>query len=281
MHSTFRWSLRAAAALGVASVLAPSLAHAQTFEGIMTFVTRDAAGKKADTVVQTVKGRSMRMNGMSRRAGKGESGDGGGMIIDGEKKRMIVIDDQEKTAMVMSQADQEKMKAMTEGLMKGMKSPTPKAPAPKAPANDDDGLSITKTGRTETVAGVRCDVYHGTSNRKGKPSEGDVCVADGVGFALFSAMASNPMFQTSGRQGFGEFRKLFADGKGLVKATTIENGKSYVSLELIKVERKSVPSSAFDPPAGYTVTNFGDMMSKAAGAMQQMQQGRKGKPPVF
>ena len=258
--------------LTIAAVaLAASAARADAqagFEGISTFVMRSKQGGKIDTIQQTTKGKSVRMDGMNR-SGK----NGGGMIIDGDKKRFIVIDDNDKTAMIMSQADQEKMKAMTEGMTANMPKSRP------AQAAAEKGMDIVKTGRMETVAGVRCEVYHGVSTGKDNKSEGDICVADGVGFGMFSAFASNPMFQQSGNKQFDQFRKMLGDGKGVIKATSTENGKSYVSIELIKLDKKKVADSAFEPPAGYQVRSMGDMMQGAADAMEKMKKARGGKPP--
>jgi hypothetical protein len=195
------------------------------------------------------------------------------MIIDGEKKRFIVIDDAEKSAMIMSQDDQEKMRAMTDGMGRNM--PKARAAAPSAEA----GMNITKTGRTEMVAGVRCEVYHGVSTGKTDKGEGEICVADGVGFGMFSALASNPMFQQSRNKDFEQFAKILGEGKGVIKATTTENGKSYVSLELIKLDRKKISDAAFNPPAGYQVRTMGDMMQGASDAMEKIKKARGGKPP--
>ncbi len=255
----------------LALVVAGTRADAQVgFEGVATFVTRDKQGSKSDTIQQTTKGKNVRMDGMNR---SGKSG-GGGMIIDGDKKRFIIVDDADKTAMIMSQADQEKMRAMTEGMTANM----PKRPTAR-PTATERGMEIAKTGRTETVAGVRCEVYHGVSTDKADKNEGEICVADGVGFGMFSAIASNPMFQQSGNKQFDQFRKILGDGKGVIKATSIENGKSYVSLELIKLDKKKIADSAFEPPVGYQVRSMGDMMQGVTDAMDKMKKARGGKPP--
>ena len=274
MRSTRR---HAAPFFVAAMILAlPSVARSQAgFEGTVTFVMRDKPGSKPDTIVQIVKGRSVRMNGL----GGGGNGDRSSMIIDGEKKRMIMIDDKEKSAMIMTQDQQEQMKAMAGGRGAAAAESRKKAAVAKPAANDDIG-SIVKTGRTETVAGVRCEVYKVTSRAKSKMSDGEMCIADGVGFALFTAMANNPMFQNTRSSGWTELQKVAGNGKGLVKATATENGKRYVALEMIKAERKSVPASTFDPPAGYQVQDMSEMMGKAAGAIEQMQKMKKGKPPI-
>ena len=274
MRSTRR---HAAPFFVTAMILAlPSVARSQAgFEGTVTFVMRDKPDSKPDTIVQIVKGRSVRMD----TRGGGRGGDRSSIIMDGEKKRMIMIDDKEKSAMIMTQDQQEQMKAMAGGLGAAAVESRKRPPAAK-PAADDDIGSIVKTGRSETVAGVRCEVYKATLRAKTKMSDGEMCIADGVGFALFNAMANNPMFQTARPSGWTEFQKIAGNGKGLVKATATENGKTYVALEMIKAERRSVPASTFDPPAGYQVQDMSALMGKAAGAIEQLQKMKKGKPPI-
>jgi hypothetical protein len=273
MTTTVRWAAAAALATSLAHVATPPLLAAQTgFEGVMTFVTRDGSGAKVDTLVQTVKGKNLRMEGLG-----GRKGGGGSMIIDADRKRMVMIDDKERSAMIVSMDDADKMKSMTEGMTKNR----PAAARPTPARNPDDGgVKVTKTGRTETVAGVRCEVYHATSTRGERNNEGDVCVADGVGFAMLSGLASMPGVKASSPKDYGEMSKVMGPGKGIVKATTEKDGKSYVALELVKVDRKSVPASSFEPPAGYKANNMADMMSQMQGALQQLQQGKKAKPPV-
>ncbi len=264
-------SIRHLIAASLAVALSGARVEAQAgFEGVATFIMRDKQNHKADTIQQSTKGKSVRMDGLSRDGRKG-----GGMIIDGEKKRFIVIDDEDKTAMIMSQDDQEKMRARAEGMTRNM----PKTRTPPT-ATPERGMDITKTGRTETVAGVRCEVYHGVSTGKADKSEGDICIADGVGFGMFSALASNPMFQQSRSRLFDQYRKILGDGKGVIKATTVEGGSSYVSLELIRLEKKKIPESAFEPPVGYQVRSMGDMLKGATDAMEKMRKARSGKPPV-
>ena len=242
------------AVAAVAFTVPAGIAQAQV-EGVATFVTRTEHGQKTDTVYQTTKGKSLRMDGF------GGGNRGGGMIIDGEKNRLIVLDASQKTAMVMTREDQERMRAMTEGMLAGRKKP--------AADKDLTEPAITKTGRTETVAGVRCEWYHVVTDRKDQKQEGDACIGE-VGFGIFQALMNNPMMHSAQSNRWEHLRKMVSEGKGLVKATTIEDGKSYVSLELIKFERKSVPASTFEPPAGYKIQSMGDMLQKASGAMDQL-----------
>ena len=108
-------------------------------------------------------------------------------------------------------------------------------------------MSWTRTGKSETVAGVRCAVLHGKGTENGKPKEADICVAKGIGFG-------------SGSTGGGPFSEALteyanlqlAPGEGIVKMTSLEDGKSQVDLELTKVDRRPLAAVDFQPPAGFT-----------------------------
>ena len=85
MTRLFRWS--ASAVLAFAAVPA----QAQTgFEGVATFITRSEHGAKVDTVYQTTKGRSIRMDGLgSRESGGVISGPRGAAIKLGLKRTTL------------------------------------------------------------------------------------------------------------------------------------------------------------------------------------------------
>lgn len=244
--------------VAVLAGMAPGAAAAQG--GVATFVMRGEHGERSDTVVQQSRGKNLRMEGLG---GKNTTA-----FIVNESGSVIIADAARKTAMVMTREDQEKMKALTEGMMAGKDRSDREEPK----------AEVTRTGRTETVAGVRCDVFHVVSEFDGKSREGEACIGD-VGLAIFQVLASNPMFRKAAPNNFDQYRKMVGEGKGLVKATTIENGKRIVSLELIRLDRTVPPASAFETPAGYTVQSMGAMMGKAAGAMEQLQKLRA-KPKV-
>ena len=118
--------------------------------------------------------------------------------------------------------------------------------ARKPPVGEKPQVTWTRSGKTETVAGVLCEVIHGSGVEDGKPKEADLCVAKGIGFG-----------GSTGAGPFGEALAEFAGldhtpGEGIVKVTSIEGGKSQVELELIKVDRRSLAAADFQPPAGYT-----------------------------
>jgi hypothetical protein len=141
--------------------------------------------------------------------------------------------------------------------------------------------SFSNTGRTETVAGVPCQVWHGVyTGDEGKKDEGDACVANGVGFALAELTFANPMAQRGGTgyEQFEQYRQLVGGNKGILKVTKVEDGKPVTEMEATKIERKLVSDDAFKPPAGYTEVKMGDMMRQAQNAMKQMQEKMKQAP---
>jgi hypothetical protein len=242
-------------------------AHAQTgFEGVVTFQSTQDDGK-VETVTQTTKGQSFRLDGMGPQ--------GGAFIYDAGGKRVIMVEPSEKKAIVMTEEEQKQMRQMMEANMSAMRQRTGKS----APAADEDDakIAITRTGKSEVVAGTKCEVIHASwTDSQDKKREGDACVADGVGFAIFSStMLDNPMLTASGKakraSWMQRYREAVGPNKGILKAVSYKDGKPKVELEATKIERKSVDASTFAPPAGYTVVNLGDMMRQ----MQGMQQGKQ------
>jgi hypothetical protein len=253
----------AAVAAAMAGAGASSLAAQTGFNGVITF-KQDRDGKPA-TFVQTTKGRKVRLEGFGS--------DSGALIVDGDAKVMMMVDPKERRYMVMTDEDAKQMAAMTEQM---------KAKHPDAAQGQ---MSFTNTGRRETVAGVPCEVWHGTysGGEKTEKREGDACMAKGVGFALAEITLGNPMLQRGapGWSQMQQYHDLVAGGKGILKATTLEDGKVTTELEATKIEPKVVSDDAFKPPAGYTEMRMGDMMLNAQKAMQQMRDKMKanqGKP---
>jgi uncharacterized protein DUF4412 len=99
---------------------------------------------------------------------------------------------------------------------------------------------ITKTGKSETVAGYQCE--HWLVKDQGEEDTHDVCMAKGIGAFLtqggMRGGASEPSWFAELRQG-GYFPLKMVDKSG--KATW----------EVTKIEKKSLDASLFGPPAGY------------------------------
>jgi len=194
-------------------------AQAQAFEGTLTFMARGEDGDK--TITEWVRGSDTRYDF----AGATGGGMHGTMIIDGAARTRTVIMPMRKQYMT-----------------------APYDPAARKPGSGEKSqVTWTRTGKSETVAGVRCTVIHGVGTQGGKPKEADICVAKGMGFGG-GATGGGPFSEA-----LTEYANLsLAPGEGIVKMTSVEGGKPVVALELTKVDRHALTAADFLPPAGYT-----------------------------
>jgi hypothetical protein len=236
-----RRSWKAVAALLVTSAMPfGALAAQSSFNGVITFLNSRSSGKQ-DTFVQYTRGNKVRLDGFGASHGS--------MIIDNDAK-----------AMMGPMADRMKQKGKSD--------------------ESNGKASFTKTGKSETVAGVRCEVYHGTYiEDDGSKDEGDACVATGVGFRLDAVTFNNPMMQRGGAAAgrLQQFRELVAGNKGILKAKSYEEGgKVKTDMEAVKIEPKALGDDVFGIPPGYKEIKLADMMHNAMQGMQgRMNQAQK------
>lgn len=210
-------------ALAAACVLAAGATRlsAQNFDGIMQFVSYEDHAGSPDTMTQFTKGSKIRFEGMGQ--------EGGAMIFTGTSSFVIMPD--------------QKMY---------MELPADFGAGAAAKAAKRHGVAV-KTGKSETIAGISCDVWHykGTDD-DGKPQEGDVCLAKGAGLQLSRLTHGlSGQFFTEGGPQFAEALKT----GGLMKAT--DNGK--LSFLAVKAQATSVPDAMFAVPAGYTKMSMPSM----------------------
>lgn len=259
-----RRQVLAAALVAGAAVSIRPLAAQTGFDGVITFTNYEHGGKPS-TVIQTSKGHKLRLDGFG--------GDSGSLIIDNDAKVIMMIQPDKKQYMTMTQDDMKQMQAMMGPMMERMKQ--------KRQAEGKSGkLKFAPTGKSETVAGARCEVWHGEYvDKDGDKEEGEACVATGVGFALAELTFNNPMMAAGGpgADQFEQYRDLVGANKGILKASRIEKGQVRPELEATKIERKVVSDDAFKPPAGYKEIRMADMMMNAQKSMQAPPQK---KPPA-
>lgn len=112
--------------------------------------------------------------------------------------------------------------------------------------------------------------------------EGEACLADGVGFAMFDLMSDNPMLGNHSRskmsQEFARYRKLVGPNKGILQTSEIKDGRTTVWLEATKIERKPVSDSQFEPPPGYQVVDMSEMLQAQMKGLQKLQEMQEQKP---
>ena len=260
----------AACTLALAAFVVMPLAAQTGFEGVTTFKQYKKSDGTFTTMVQTTKGHKVRWQGMGS--------DSSIMIFDGDSHSMMIVQPDKKTYMTITQQDMEQAAAMMKGMEDRMKAKRGASDADAEKDKDKDfDLDVKNTGRHETVAGVRCEVWHGTTTENGKKKEGEACVAPGAGLEIYDVMVNNPMTKRSGRFDamMAKYKQVLSGGKGILKMTSIDEGKTVVDMEATKIERKSVSDDAFKPPAGYTGTSMGQMMMQAQQQMQMMQEKQK------
>ena len=249
----------AAAVMAGAALGTRPLAAQTGFEGVITFTNYEHGGKPS-TFVQTSKGRKLRLDGFGK--------DSGSMIVDNDAKIIMIVDPSKKQYMTMTQDDMKQMQAMLGPMMERMKQ--------KRQAEGKSGqFKFAPTGKSETVAGARCEVWHGEYvDMNGEKEEGEACVAAGVGFALGELTFNNPMMMNGGpgAEQFEQYRDLVGGNKGILKASKLEKGEAKPQLEATKIERKSISDDAFKPPADYKEIRMGEMMMKAQQSTQGAQQ---------
>jgi hypothetical protein len=211
---------RAAVAGVVAAVGFAAPVRAQnTFEGVIEFKFE---GRDSSAMVQTSKGNMVRIDGMGGGAMKVS------MILDTKSNTMTMVMYDRKMYMV---------------------NPIPSLDS--ALNASKQKISISKTGETQTVAGVSCDIYKGTTTKEdGKVEEGQACLAKGVGFVFFSSMMGRGRGAAQGSMAEA-FRELAAKDLHMLKAWSMKDGKMVPVLEAVKIEPKSVPNSTFEVPAGF------------------------------
>jgi len=191
-------------AFGIATATGASAAAAQSaFEGVIT-ATAYAEGQGTEVVFR-VKGGKIRMELI-------EDGDRGILIADGTGS-VISVDDAERVY---------------------YRVPPPPDRGPELP-------DLVRLGRSETVAGHRCEYFrYPLSAEDGEAV--DVCIATGLGFmGWIRAELSSPAEER-------RLRRQFPAGAVILKA--VEPGGA-VAFLVAKIERTRLSDALFAPPAGY------------------------------
>jgi hypothetical protein len=198
-----------------------SFIGAGPFEGAIT-MNNTSGEHPAKTINYEVKGTKMRFESPEERGPMA----GSYVIFDTTAKKMTMVDDTKKTAMVMDM-----------GAMGGMTPGGPAMPAGPKP-------NVEKTGKTDTVAGYSCDIWKMTEP-SGEKTE--ACVAKGI---TFPAM---------GRRAAGWMSSL-EDAFPLRAISYDPAGKEKSRMEVTKIEKKSLDDAHFQVPAGYTTQDMASMM---------------------
>lgn len=113
-------------------------------------------------------------------------------------------------------------------------------------------MQITPTGKSEVVAGHKCDDYHAVDNED--KTQTDVCIATDMGtFATFDPQHMGGDGGGGAGGALSMLQNLLSAKGGFfpLKATTYKDGKVEDEMVATSIEAKSIPASEFVPPAGY------------------------------
>jgi len=116
------------------------------------------------------------------------------------------------------------------------------ASAPKAKA------TVKKTGRTDVVAGYECDVYE-IDDPSGLLSHTETCMASGVSMMAMGLTGPFSMLSAGGDDAWSD---LMSHGFPLRVVLRDAKGALLAKMEATRIEKKTVPDSEFEVPAGYT-----------------------------
>jgi hypothetical protein len=243
----------------LAMAAAPAARAQYGSDGTITFAMHEKDNHgKTGTMTQYTRGQKIRME-----APDSTGQPVGAWIIDGTTSTMtILLIPNKKYIQITPQTVKDAaaaVKPTADSLAKVYGDSTHKAAHVAATNLDRTDVKITKVG-SETVAGVSCDVYHvTTTDEKGKVQDGELCAAKGVGFFMMSAAmagataggfggATNPAMQAR----YTQFHDVLADGRGIIKITSIDKGTKHVDMEATKIDRSTPPDELFQIPPGYT-----------------------------
>jgi hypothetical protein len=249
----------AAAASGSAGALAAapaasSLAILEGFEGEVTLhvkappSARDAA--KDLNVALLVKDGKFRVDlpeglEQTREIGKAF------VLVEPTEKKLYAVMDAKKQAVML---DFDKLATQAKAMSSRMHPPggTDAAAAGTPPV-------VQKTGKTETVAGYSCEIWHVAQGK----SSGDLCIASQGASWFHIPLAGLPAEYA--------WASELADGQHFpLRLVAFENGIEQGRLEVTSIAKKTLPATDFEVPAGYNIMDLDQMMGAMMGGMAGM-----------
>ncbi len=201
---------------------ATALLSAKDFEGHIKMEIRD--GKNATPLTYSVKKDRMRMDISVEEATMTS-------LVDFEKKEMIMLMPGQKMYMVMAMQD-----------------------VAEVAAKANTGTPLEKTSETETILGHLCTKY--VSTERGTTTE--IWAAEGIGTFMAANSSNNPM-KPAARNKWE--RELVEKGAFPLRVVSRNrSGKETSRMEVVAIEKKSIPDSHFAIPEGYQRFEMGGMM---------------------
>ena len=228
----------------LASVAAGTL-PAKQFEGAISMKATTIVDSSQRDVVYSI---LIKKNLMAARVEKsGDGNEGSSFIMRGDKKVMWIVDDEKKQYMEISLDDQH-----------GKEKKGDKPGAAKKTAK------IKQSGKKQSILGYACEEWLADDGDETTTIWATGKLGD-VFAGLTGAFSKMGMKEEDEEEWQGELvrRKLFP-----LKIETRRDGVTTEIQEVTKIEHKSVPSSTFDPPAGYERQSLDDQLQEMMKTMQ-------------
>jgi len=232
---------------GAAALRATSLAFLEGFEGEIDAVVKKSGPAATPTsVAALIKSGKFRFDVPEGLGGSASRmlGPKSYVVYDSGAKKVSVVSDSRKQVIVI---DMNKSAEQMKNIGRGGES----GGAPQGPPQ-----KVTKTGKTETIAGYSCEDWEISSDHR----EGTVCVAH-EGISWFTIPAAVIPSERS-------WMLELLDGKHF-PLKFVDYAKDGVTeeteIEITKIDKKTLPDSAFEYPPEYRVMDLGQMMAAFGG----------------
>lgn len=231
----------------IGTMSGPALSQAGDFEGVLHMKTTHLdMGGAATPMDWYVKG------DMARMERKRDEGQTHVMIMDGQKRTMVMLNPEKKVAMEFSLDDaSDKMG----DLMK----------------DELDKKSVDRTGRTDKVAGYSCEIWR-VSDKQTKKVEHEICVAKGFGRGATAFLDPKRVQNSSQPSWVKQMAK--EGGFGLRTVHYGDDGKELSRSEVTGIEKKSLDANLFVVPPDYARQNLSELANRLKAGREQMQQGQ-------
>jgi hypothetical protein len=245
-----------AASAGVAASAGAGLNVLDGFEGEIGLSAKGKlAGKEGSTTPANfqllVKDGKFRFDVPEGIAGAQSLGKAYVLVMPADKKLYAVLDDKKQAVLI----DLDKLPTQAK-FLGGAAHNEPSGGRP---------AQVEKTGKSDTVAGYKCEIWHITSAK----SAGDLCIAE----------QGTPWFHIpfSGVPAEYAWAAEIVDGKHFpLRFVAAENGVEQGRIEVTSIQKKALSADQFQVPAGYAILNLEQMLGAMLGGMPG---GMPGMPP--
>lgn len=251
-------SLAGGAVPGAAAPAAGSLSILDGFEGEVDLTAKGKFGAKAGAAAPVnlallVRDGKFRVDLPEGLAEAKEIGKAFVLVMPAEKKLYAVLDAKKQAILV----DFDKFANQAKALSAAHPRP-----------NSGVAADVQKTGKTDTVAGYKCEIWHIVQAK----SVADLCIAE-QGTSWFHIPLSGVPAEFA-------WASEITDGKHFpLRLVMSENGTEQGRIEVASITKKPLPASEFQVPAGYNVTDLEQMLGAMLGGMPGALPGGAGMPP--